>query len=548
MFNKIIIHLVCSLAFMLLIQCAQVVPLSGGNKDTAPPKLIEALPANVSINFNSEEIILKFDEFIDLKDVNNQIIITPQLKIMPEFEKQGKTIKIKLLHQFLEPGTTYRIDFGRAIVDMHEGNVLENFSYVFSTGPKVDTLKISGTVTSAFNNKNVTGSTVVLYPNTNWFDSLVFKTKPLYVSKSNGSGDFKFYNLPPSKYLIYAIDDKNKNLVYDGESEQIAMLGPPMFLSSDTMVDLKMFKEEISKGYIKKTSMPVYGFGQLFLNKPLPVKVNALNPSKVNLIRELQIDQLKDTVTFLYKNLRDTLSLLVSNLNANKIDTVNLVIPNIQNSKKQTLNFKLNENQGKLNFKQNPTLTFSAWMDTSKYNLKALGITSKTDSLVNAKQIKAHWLSVNRVELKMNLKEGNDYKLKVLKDAFFNVDGISNDSVDFQFKTQSKSDFGKFNLKLRVTRQQQYVLQILNENENVIKEQVLPYTDFKGGLATIPFVEILPGNYLVKIIFDNNQNKKWDIGDVSNGRLPEPVIISRKKIKIISDWETEEEIILGEQD
>lgn len=137
----------------LLQQCAQVGTLTGGKRDTTPPKLQEAIPANQSTNFNSEKITLKFDEFVQLKDLNNQLIVTPKLKTQPEVEASGKTIHIYIKKEELLPNTTYRLFFGKAIADMHEGNSMENFDYVFSTGTTVDTTKIKGTITEAFNNK-----------------------------------------------------------------------------------------------------------------------------------------------------------------------------------------------------------------------------------------------------------------------------------------------------------------------------------------------------------------------------------------------------------
>ncbi|MEI6019780.1 MAG: Ig-like domain-containing protein [Bacteroidota bacterium] len=545
--NRIIINTLCCLATVLFSHCAQIGPLTGGDKDVTPPKLKEAIPAIKSTNFHEQEIILKFDEYVKLNDAPNQITILPQLKLRPEFEVQGKIIKIKLLQQVLDPGVTYRIDFGKAIADMHEGNILENFAYVFSTGPFIDTLRIRGNVSNAFDNKAFGGATVLLFQNTQWFDSLVYKTKANYMVKTNNAGDFEFNNLPTSRYLVYAIEDKNKNNVYDGESEQVALLGPPMDLKMDTTCDLKIFKEESIKSYVKKINMNTYGFGQIILNKAVKLSIKTLLPSQQESLRCINTERLSDTASFFYKGTIDTLALLVQNINGSKLDTLKLVVPKKPNNKTARLNVSINEDQGKLPYRQNLVLSFQNWMDTSVYNLKALIVSSKTDSSLNGHEIKAHWRNEHQLELMMALKEGHLYKLKIDKGAFSNLDAISNDSLIFQFKTYSKTDFGKFNLKLSVTRQQNYLLHLLNDREEVVKEVVLPYTAFKAGLAMISFSELLPAVYSVKIIFDNNENKKWDRGDALISRLPEPVIISRKRIKIVADWETEEQIILGEK-
>ena len=547
MIRKVFVSVVSLLVMALTQQCAQVGPLTGGKRDSSPPKLIESIPANNCTNFHGQEIILKFDEYIQLKDLTNQLVVSPQVKKMPEIETLGKMLKIKIEPQNFEPGTTYRIDFGKSIADMHESNILENFSFVFSSGPFIDTIEITGKLTLAFNNKDVADASVCLYPNATWFDSLTFKTLPSYIAKTKSNGDFHFYNLPASKYLIYAIDDVNKNSLYDGESEQIAMLGPPMFLKTDTVIDLKMFKEEVSKYFIKKTNVNNYGLAQVIFNKPSKFKVKPSNMAQSKWLFESQVDKLKDTISIYYKNIDGTLSLYIQNIATSKVDTLKLALPQKPNSTKSNLQMRINESQGKLTYGQNLQLIFSTWMDTSKLNLNALLLKSLTDSTVQKPSMSGYWSSINVFEITSKLKEGVIYELKINKNAFNSMASITNDSTSFKFKTYAKTDFGKFNLKLRVSRKQNYVLQLLNDKEEVVKEVSMPYSAFASGSATIPFNSLLPGNYAVKIIFDNNENKKWDRGDISNGRLPEPIIISYKTIKIISDWETEEEIILGEK-
>ena len=118
-------------------QCAQITPLTGGKKDILPPKLIEAIPNNASTNFISNKIELKFDEYVSLKDLSNQLIITPQTNQLPDIQAVGKSIKI-LFNEALLPNTTYKLSFGNSIVDMRESNPLSNVEYVFSTRNIVD--------------------------------------------------------------------------------------------------------------------------------------------------------------------------------------------------------------------------------------------------------------------------------------------------------------------------------------------------------------------------------------------------------------------------
>src|SRR5690348_11632446 len=121
----------------LLTRCAQVAPLTGGARDTTPPALIEALPAEKSLSVFPEQISLRFDEYVQVKDLNNQFIVTPRMDPSPSVSADGKKIVVTIDRKALRPQTTYRLQFGNAIADMHESNALRNFTYVFSTGEAI---------------------------------------------------------------------------------------------------------------------------------------------------------------------------------------------------------------------------------------------------------------------------------------------------------------------------------------------------------------------------------------------------------------------------
>src|SRR5687767_12693510 len=196
-------------------RCAQVVPLTGGKKDSTPPKLLNAMPASGSTHFRFQEITLSFDEFVQVRDLPNQLLVSPRLKEQPSVSTEGKKIVIKIDAKSLMENTTYRLAFGKAISDMNESNPIENFEYVFSTGTFIDSLKIKGVVSDAFTGRNAPGVSGGLYRN-NQSDSLPFLVMPDYTAKTTDNGEFRFENLPASGYKIYAIADKNKNNLYDG--------------------------------------------------------------------------------------------------------------------------------------------------------------------------------------------------------------------------------------------------------------------------------------------------------------------------------------------
>jgi hypothetical protein len=195
--------------------CAHQVAPTGGNKDTSPPKLEHAFPKNLQTHFAAKKIRFVFDEFVVLNNASEQIVISPALSQKPEIYADKRWIVVDLKHNNLLPNTTYTINFGNAIGDFHENNVLADLTYVFSTGAFIDSCFFSGVVKNAFTNEPEKNITVGVYPSSGFSDSVVYKNKPTYFSKTSASGSFKINNLPADNYRLFAFSDDNKNLLYD---------------------------------------------------------------------------------------------------------------------------------------------------------------------------------------------------------------------------------------------------------------------------------------------------------------------------------------------
>src|SRR5215212_6799365 len=181
------------------IGCANIIPPEGGPKDTLPPVLVSATPHDSTRNFNSHRIVLQFDEYIDLQDVQNNLLFTPTFETNPIIEAKLRTITVRLKDS-LDKNTTYTFDFGNAIQDINESNVLRNFVYRFSTGPYIDSLTLRGHVVLAETGKVDTTLTVILHNTLD--DSAVVKNRPRYVARVNSNGNFTFHNLPADTFAI----------------------------------------------------------------------------------------------------------------------------------------------------------------------------------------------------------------------------------------------------------------------------------------------------------------------------------------------------------
>ena len=219
--------------------CAKMGSLTGGPKDEDPPLVIESKPDNYSIRFDGKKIEITFDEFITLNNINQELIVSPPLKEKPDVRLKGKSLLIELNNE-LKDSTTYTLNFGQAIKDNNEGNLLANYEFVFSTGDFLDSLSVGGSLKNAFDMSNVKDPTsIMLY--TDLDDSIVHKDIPVYIGKTDKEGNFRINNLRSGKYKIFALQDVNNNFLFDLPNEAIA------FADSFLNVDPDFFLEVIRK-------------------------------------------------------------------------------------------------------------------------------------------------------------------------------------------------------------------------------------------------------------------------------------------------------------
>lgn len=526
-------------------RCAQVAPLTGGARDTSPPKLLEASPQISSLNFKSNTIVLRFDEYIQLKDIKNQLLISPSLKTDPEISTDGKKLKVLIKINELLPNTTYRIYFGSSIADMTEGNTILNFQYVFSTGSYIDSLQLTGTVTEAINNHTAADALVGLYYiNTSLTDSAIYKIRPDYITKTNNDGKYTFTNLPEKKFKLIAFSDKNKNNLYDPESEKIGFWQLPIDLKKDTLFDIKIFPERSPKIFIKKTTVPYYGALNVIYNRPSVFNTRTLKNGESELITEVEPGKEKDTLTFYYHQLKDTLGLIIYNKQSKHTDTVKAVLPKFNSNRKKNLQIASTVNNKLLSVNVPLQLTFLNKIDTLKTDLSKLHLAYIKDVAAIQEPLIIKYNYPVRALILNRLTEGIDYKLKIDTAAFFDLSGRYNDSVNINFKLQSRTELGKLSLKLLLNTKQAYVIQLINDKEQVVKEKFLHLSLSSSNAATVDFIDITAGIYTIKVVYDDNENNKWDAGNYLKKKQSEKVFISSKQIKILSDWEMEEEILV----
>jgi uncharacterized protein (DUF2141 family) len=203
--------------------CANIIPPAGGPRDSLPPQLVRASPPDSTVNFGGRRIVLEFDEFIDAQNTQS-VLVTPYPLSPPSFESRLRTLTVTL-RDTLEENTTYTINFGDAIKDVNEGNILRDFEYTFSTGAALDSLSFRGNVLVAETGRIDTNMVAVLYRNLD--DSAIVNDRPRYITKLDRSGAFRFNNLPPGTFALYAYGDVNSRR-YPGRAQLFAFADSPI--------------------------------------------------------------------------------------------------------------------------------------------------------------------------------------------------------------------------------------------------------------------------------------------------------------------------------
>ena len=528
---------------MLFWRCAQVIPLNGGPRDLEAPKLIESIPANATLNFKGKTIEFRFNEFIQLRDIANQLVVTPQTKEKPVVETNGKKVTVKFTEDLL-PNTTYRLFFGTAIADMRESNGIPNFEFVFSTGNTIDSLFIEGKVAKAFNLKPEKETTVGLYL-ADENDSVVFKMKPLYFTKTNDNGSFKLSYLPKSTFKIFAFSDYNRNLLFDGGEEAVGFNDNTVKTDVDSSVLLKTFKEPSSKTFLKKASSPFYGVAYIIYNKE---QKNVVESYYKNQHENISGGSgMNDTCKVYYKDIFDTLRLIVHHPEVDKTDTISITVSSKERFERQKTENKTiltvdvsPLNGTKLDYFANPVLLFNNWMDEKNSDVSKTVLMYKTDSIIKT-SLQLSKKTENSFSIDNKLLPATNYEIMLMKGAFKTMIGTESDSVKISFKTTEVSDYAKLNLKLLLPRKENYIVQLIDASEIVIAEQYVEMSLTSSAEQVFKFKNLVPGNYFVKVIEDKNQNKKWDTGNILLQKQPETIYFNALAIKLLADWDSETE-------
>ena len=528
---KNLVYILFSL--IILFGCAKRGTPTGGPKDSIPPILVNASPKLNSTNFDSEEIRLTFDEWIKLDKVQDQLIISPPLEKSSYEIKPLSGVTKKVFLKFLDslaPKTTYTINFGNSIKDNNENNPLTFFSYTFSTGETIDSLYVRGNTKDAFSQESDEFISLQLYRVDSLFkDSIVFQNKPTYISNTLDSTNYKFQNLKEGKYLLIALKDVDNNYFFDPFYDKIGFIDSLITIPRDSVIDLKLFKEETEiiwdkPHFINSEKIGFGYYGKLDLDK---IKIESNIPDSVNyvFIKEKETDTLN---LWLSKNSFDSLNFSLIETDTIKLTTVKF------DRKRDSLIDSLNVSQKTVNvIHLKESFKISSNIPLNKVE----------DSLITIRDIDSLIIpfttSINdrldEIDIDFEVSPSDDYSIFIKPRAIKDIRGTENDTLQYNVVSQTLEDYGNVFLDVITNNDSKYILHLIDSSSNIIRE----FNNVNSN-STVIFDYIRPGKYTFRLIEDLNSNDIWDTGNYLKQVQPEPVYYFSRELDVRANWDLNE--------
>lgn len=519
----------------MLTSCARVGSPVGGDKDTLAPRFLGSNIDTTRVNVprDIKELRLEFNEYVKLKDIQKNLIISPPIKKIKKILPSNLATKFVSI-QFedtLQENTTYQFNFGNSIQDNNESNPLRYFNFAFSTGDKIDDTYISGDVQDSFDigkkntskdNKNVVG----LYQDS---DSIDFKKKPYYISRVDDDGYFELEYLSAGKYQLIAFSDENENSIYDAGTEKIAFQKEPIVVEkSISGVKMNLTPSQKKIKYLE-TKATDGGFLVLFEGNPKSVDIqsieNTLGDFKTT--HQPYSDSVMVYVKPSEKEEKKSKRIKFSYQTPAKLDTVSTYYEAV---KEVNLSIK-NNNDAKIPPRK--AFVFDANLAIEKINPKEW--TLKIDS-TQAIDFQAEISEKNphQILVKANFEQGKNYQLTVPKESLSSYFETLKKSYRFDFEIDKIENYGKCTFKLQNKPDTYFWIQLLDGGKNVKFEQ---YTN----ASEINFDLLPAGQYYVRILVDENENKFWDAANLEKKIFAEKAYVFYKILNIRPLWEMVED-------
>lgn len=571
-------------AFAVNWGCANPSAPTGGPQDTLPPRILSIVPANFTTHFGGGRIVITFDEYVQLKDVQKEVLISPPTERRPMMSIKGRSVHINFTDDIkLEPNTTYKIDFGKAIADNNEGNILYGFSYVFSTGDHIDSLAMSGQVVDAFSGDSLFNATMLFFDaaaDTVAYDSTLFTGKPLSTARTDSMGVFLATNLKPMSYRIYAIADENGNGRYEPGTDKVAFIDsaynpaqmPPfkvwwnkkrMRIEATPQIRMRAFGEEAIRrqSLTKITRTDRYSFFLEFSSqypKGVRIMMDRVDSSAFIVKRSRHGDSVNvwiDT-TLVKGGVPDTLKGVVEFMTTDSIgrDTLGYRSFRLAPLREVRRNARKEEpekpeNPFKVEVRASNPLNPHGTIDMRfKVPLRQ----PLTDSIILMAEVKEEVKEGPRGDRRLEQKASEPketvfekapftferdsidillwrlgskwrpdsrYRLEILPGALTDIYGGSNDTLKSDFTVMKPDNYTRFILDVKADASKRYIVQLTAPNGDIRYEK----KHVGDGKVTFDYIEPSQ-DYRIRIIEDIDNNGMWDSGRLVDRVHPERVV------------------------
>lgn len=503
---------------MLLYGCAQIGVPTGGEKDVFPPRDTLSLPPNYSVHFRSPQIKIKFNEFIVLKNVAD-ICMYPLPEKKPEVFTQGKWLYIKFKSP-LQPNTTYQIHFNKVIADLNEGNELDHFVYVFSTGPALDTGRIQGNIVD-IRDLSPARDVIVYFTTDTLADSLLLRGKYEYAVSTDKQGHFELSYLPATYFRVFAIQDRNKNGKVEHD-EMAGFISDPVLSLHNENITLEMFPVKPSKLYVTNRREVSAGRYLLLLNR----KVDSLI-----------IDPLFQTQSnFFYRHSGDSVWVYFSVISSSDYETKNIVLKQ-QDRIIDTIPLKFSKDvkgSMKLTIEKSPVVcwekkAYCIYADYPIVQIDTAAVFLQPEKDPNV-SIPFNLIMENPYTVRLVPSTGLTQSLKLIckRGAFAFAPFIVSDSVNALLPAIREKDFASLEIDLR-NIEASYLLELYDQNKMVSRVKV-------SKDEKVSYYPLSEGSYTLMLVRDDNHNGQWDTGEIYPLRQPEKRFRYKGEINLKKGW------------
>ncbi len=563
--NNLPVILICC----LIGSCAKVNTPSGGPRDKTPPEIVGSKPVNGATFYKENKFEVTFNEYVTLQNINEKLIVSPPMKNRPLVSLKGKSVVVEYEDE-LRDNTTYTFNFQDAVRDLNEGNVYENLRFVFSTGPVIDSLSVTGNLFNAYILDIPEDALVMLYSNLE--DTAFRKSIPVYLSMVDQTGYFRIDNIREGTYNLFGLKETNNSKNFNTLEEEIAFLDEPVTITSlnnylpveaDTITVMQtgenapekpvltgeykmcLFKHEKKSYYLTSSSrdlpyLMIYTLARPPGEHSFDLTIPGTDENSFYTERSKENDTLKVWLTDSTLYSQQQITTVVSypytdttDIVIHKTDTIEMRYTAPRSSRvaraqqkpfmvQTNLSSSLRPGQ-KIFFKATTPLIAP---DTSLIRFYEL---TKDTTMQIPYSFTADSINSCRISLTINFEPGKNYLYIADSASFGNIYGEHADSTGVKFSVREESSFGSLILNIKGYDGRR-IIELLDNNENVIRKQVME-SDGKTE-----FLLLEKGKYKLKVIYDINGDGKWTTGDLDEKRQPEPVSFYPQELEIKEDW------------